>query len=100
MATMKPVHIMTDLSQGTNQHLQPVIHPTLRVEDIFNRIRDCKIFSKLDMKRGYHHVNLAPESHCLSAFITPSHGLLQYCRAPMELADSGAAFQIAMDRIL
>ncbi|MCP4352844.1 MAG: RNA-directed DNA polymerase, partial [Desulfobacterales bacterium] len=49
---------------------------------------------------GYHQIKMAPDSRHLTTFVTPSHGLLQYCRAPMGLTDSGAAFQIAVDRIL
>ncbi len=71
-----------------------------RAEDIFLKIRNFRVFSKLDIRSGYHHVLLDPESRPLTAFITPNHGLLQYCHNPMGLADAGAAFMNAMDKIL
>ncbi|MCP4342240.1 MAG: RNA-directed DNA polymerase, partial [Desulfobulbaceae bacterium] len=53
-----------------------------------------------DIASGYHHVLLSLESRSLTAFITPNHGILQYCRTPMGLSDAGAAFQTAVDHIL
>ncbi len=92
-----PTRITTDYSHGINKYILPVIHPTPRADDIFNSLRDCKVFSKLDMKSSYHHVTLNKDSRHLTAFITQSHGLLQYCRMPMGLTDAGAVFQIAVE---
>ncbi len=95
-----PVRITVDCSHGINRFLHPVTYPTPHADEIFNQVRDFWFFSKLDIASDYHHVLLSPESRPLTAFITPNHGILQYCQAPMGLGDAGAAFQTAVDRIL
>ncbi|MCP4338026.1 MAG: hypothetical protein GY799_03880, partial [Desulfobulbaceae bacterium] len=52
------------------------------------------------MSKGYWHINLAKESRPLTAFITPSHGLLQFTHLPMGMIDSGAVFCRAIEQTL
>ncbi len=41
------------------------------VEDFIYKFHDCKIFSKLDMRSGYHQLLLDPESRHVATFSTP-----------------------------
>ena len=41
------------------------------VEDFMHKFHDCTIFSKLDMKQGYHQLLLDPESRSIATFSTP-----------------------------
>ena len=41
------------------------------VEDFTYKFHDCIIFSKLDMKQGYHQLMLHPESRAIATFSTP-----------------------------
>ncbi|MCP4364663.1 MAG: hypothetical protein GY800_05125 [Planctomycetes bacterium] len=43
---------------------------------------------------------MAKDSRPLTAFITPSHGLLQFTRLPMGMIDSGAVFCRAVEQTL
>lgn len=41
------------------------------VEDFMYKFHDCTIFSKFDMKQGYHQLLLNPESRKVATFSTP-----------------------------
>lgn len=89
----KTIRTTVDFSKGLNEDIIPSIHPLPLPEDIFSRVTEDRFFSKLDISKAYFHLELAPESRPLTAFITESHGLCQFKRVPMGLTDSGAACQ-------
>ncbi len=94
VTVMKPdggVRIMTDLTR-LNQYVIPDMFPLPRIKDIFLSIGGSKIFSQLDLKKGYFHILLDDESRPLTTTITPL-GLRRYKRLPMGLKDSASAFQ-------
>lgn len=41
------------------------------VEDFVHKFHDCKVFSKLDMRQGYHQLVLHPDSRAIATFSTP-----------------------------
>ena len=41
------------------------------VEDFMYKFHDCTVFSKLDMRQGYHQLLLDPESRKIATFSTP-----------------------------
>ena len=91
---MKPngqPRITTDLSP-LNQYVIPERYPLPHVKDLFLELSGATIFTKLDLKKGYFHIQLSPESRALTATITPS-GLFQYTKLPMGLKDSASVFQ-------
>jgi Reverse transcriptase (RNA-dependent DNA polymerase) len=57
------------------------------------------VFSKLDLKKGYHQVPVNPADVQKTAVITP-FGLFEYVRMPFGMQNSGQTFQRLMDRIL
>ena len=42
-----------------------------RVEDFIYRLHDCKIFTKLDLRQGYHWLALDPSTRQVATFSTP-----------------------------
>ena len=42
-----------------------------RVEDFTYDLHDCKIFTKLDLRQGYHQLTLDPETRQIATFSTP-----------------------------
>ena len=42
-----------------------------RVEDFMYRLHDCKIFTKLDLRQGYHQLALDPSTRQVATFSTP-----------------------------
>ena len=41
------------------------------IEEFTHKFLDCKVFSKLDMKQGYHQLLLHPDSRQVATFCTP-----------------------------
>ena len=41
------------------------------IEDFTYTLRDCKIFSKLDLRQGYHQLRVSPETAQVATFSTP-----------------------------
>ncbi|MCP3663339.1 MAG: hypothetical protein GY696_12730 [Gammaproteobacteria bacterium] len=85
------VRITTDLT-ALNAHVIPERYPLPSIKELFLEISGAKIFSKLDLKKGYFHIELSEESRDLTTTITPL-GLRRYKRLPMGLTDSASVFQ-------
>ncbi|MCP4364970.1 MAG: RNA-directed DNA polymerase, partial [Planctomycetes bacterium] len=96
----KCVRVTVDFSTGLNKAIIPVSHPLPHPVDIYQRAIHASHMTKLDLSKGYWHINLAKESRPLTTFITPSHGLLQFTRLPMGMIDSGTIFCRAMEQTL
>ena len=47
-----------------------IIQPPI-VENFIHKFHDCKIWTKLDLRQGYHQLVLHPESRSIATFSTP-----------------------------
>ena len=92
------VRITSDLS-ALNKYVIPERYPLPHIKDLFLEMAGSKIFSKLDLKKGFYHIQLNSDSRDLTTTITPL-GLRRYCRLPMGLTDSSAIFQRLIHQIL
>ena len=72
------VRITSDLSP-LNKFVIPDRHPLPRIEDLFLKLRGQRIFSKLDLQKGYYHIKLDENSRRYTATIKPL-GLMAYNR--------------------
>ncbi|MCP3662572.1 MAG: hypothetical protein GY696_08775, partial [Gammaproteobacteria bacterium] len=54
----------------------------------------------VELKKAYWHIVLDEESRHFTAFLTPSHGLLQFKRLRIGMMDSAACFQRAIEQSL
>ena len=81
-----------------NLATKPDLYPPPHMEDLTAKLAGCTVFSKLDLRKGYHQVPMAPEDVEKTAIITP-FGLFEFLRMPFGLRNSGQSFQQFMDEV-
>jgi len=67
-------------------------YPIPLVDELMERISGAKIFTKLDIRQGFHRIRLDPESEDLTTFRT-RYGTYKYHVVPFGLTNGPAAFQ-------
>ena len=68
------------------------------MEDLTARLAGTRVYSKLDLKKGYHQIPVNPEDIPKTAIITP-FGLFEFVRMPFGLKNAGMTFQRFMDQL-
>jgi len=86
--------------RGINKRTIPDQYPIPRIDDLIDAVGRCKgkIFTTLDLMKGYHQIKMAPESRDKTAF-TCHLGLFQYRRMPFGLTNAPATFQRLMNKL-
>lgn len=64
-----------------------------RIEEVFDLLHGAKVFSTLDMKSGYHQVEVEEEHKERTAFTVGPLGFYEYCKMPFGLSNSPATYQ-------
>lgn len=73
-------------------------YPLPLIEDHLDRLREKRYFTTLDLKNGFHHVQLSDESMKYTSFITPL-GQYEYTRMPFGLKNVPSVFERFMKYI-
>lgn len=74
-------------------------YPIPNMEKLLLKLREGVWFTKLDMKAGYWHVPVHPDSRDKTAFIS-SFGLFNFLRLPFGLRTAPASFMRIVDKII
>ena len=74
-------------------------YPVKTLADFNHNLCGKKIFSKIDLLKGYHQIPVHPDDIGKTAVITP-FGLFVFPRCPFGLKNAGQDFQRMMDAIL
>ena len=74
-------------------------YPVRNLQDFNSELRGMKIFSKIDLLKGYHQIPVCDKDIKKTAVITP-FGLFLFPRCPFGLKNAGQDFQRMMDAIL
>ena len=82
-----------------NVQTQPDRYTCPNIGDLTARLAGCKVFSKLDLRKGYHQVPVRKADIKKTAIITP-FGLFEFLRMPFGLRNAGQTFQRMMDNVL
>ena len=72
--------------------------PLPKIDEIYARLKDSKIYSTFDMKSGYYHMVLFEESRPKSAFVS-AYGKWEFKRCPFGLAQAPAYFQRLINKV-
>ena len=74
-------------------------YPVRSLQDFTAELHGKKVFSKIDLMKGYHQIPVADDDIRKTAVITP-FGLFIFPRTPFGLKNAGQDFQRLMDEIL
>ena len=77
----------------------PDRYPVPHLTDFTANLAGCRVFTKLDLIRGYHQIPVAPEDICKTAVLTP-FGLWEYVKMNFGLRNGAQTLQRLMDEIL
>jgi hypothetical protein len=102
-----PLH-MVEMADGSwrpcgdfrrlNLVTEPDSYPLLNMLVFAHVATGCSIFSKIDLRKGYHQILVHPDDICKTAISTP-FGLFEYTRMPFGLRNAGNTFQRKIDRV-
>lgn len=67
------------------------VHPIPLIDDQLDQLRGKRFFSLIDLKSGFHHINLHENSRKYTAFVTAT-GQYEYNRVPFGLCNGPAVF--------
>jgi hypothetical protein len=82
------------LNEVTNKNK----YPLPRVEDLFDQMKGASVFSKIDLRSGYHQLKIRESDIPKTAFRT-QHGLYEYTVMSFGLTNAPAYFMYLMNKV-
>ena len=75
------------------------LHLLPNIDHLYAQLKGVKIFTTLDLRSGYYHIELGQSSHAKTAFVTP-FGKYEFNMVPFGLAQAPAYFQALINKVL
>ena len=73
-------------------------YPLSRIDDLFDQLRGARVYSKIDLRTGYHQLRVRETDIPKTAFRT-RYGHCEFTVIPFELMNAPAAFMDLMHRV-
>jgi hypothetical protein len=73
-------------------------YPLPRIEDLFDQMRGARVFSKIELKSGYHQMKIRPSDIPKTAFST-RYGLYEFTVMSFGLTNAPAYFMNMMNKV-
>ena len=76
--------------------------PIPKIDEIYAKLEGSTVYSTFDMRSGYYHLELTPESQAKSVFVVggPRGGKWEFKRCPFGLTQAPAYFQLLVSKVI
>nr|GEZ27503.1 hypothetical protein [Tanacetum cinerariifolium] len=92
------VEFRIDLVPGTAPLTVKNRYPLLRIDDLFDQLQGSSVYSKIDLRTGYHQLRIREEDISITAFRT-RYGHYEFQVMPFGLTNALAVFMDLMNRV-
>jgi hypothetical protein len=73
-------------------------YPLPRIDDLFDQMTGARVFSKIDLRSGYHQMNIRPSDIPKAAFST-RYGLYEFTIMSFGLTNAPTYFMNMMNKV-
>ena len=74
-------------------------NPLPNIDQLYAQLKGARVFTTLDLRSGYYHIEFGKGSHAKMAFVTP-FGKFEFNMVPFGLVQAPVYFQALINKVL